>query len=322
MLPLSRGRVAAAGVAVLVAALSACNSSGSPKGSSGTTGDAALAHPSYSVSAAPTIGTLENQTMPIDSYLMTNSQRAEVTNAVQALEARCMQRFGFSWAPPQQVVQSSTADLTGSNVPNRYGVDSLSTASQFGFHNPHPAGQRKAGQAPLTSAGMLVLTGSTTGMGGASGAASQSYNGQAVPKGGCLGQATRQINPSANGVNDDSVATGINASSLTLSQKDPKVKAVFAKWSACMAKAGYTYATPENVLNDDRWNTAAPSSAEIQTAEADVRCQQQYNVIGVWFTADSAIQRADIDADATHLQAVRSNIAATVKRAEDALDQG
>ncbi len=84
---------------------------------------------------------------------------------------------------------------------------------------------------------------------------------------------------------------------------------MFAKWSACMRAFGYDYATPFAAGADKRWAaTAAASPIEIQTAERDISCKLQTNLLGVEYAVQSAYEEVAIAHDAQSLDAVRDQV--------------
>lgn len=147
----------------------------------------------------------------------------------------------------------------------------------------------------------------------ASAAPARGQGGQHVPSGGCEGQASREL--AAAGIGSPAQRSGaalivqINVQGFEQAQSEPQVRAVFAKWSACMRSHGYHYATPLQAGGSPPWNlNAPPSRAEIRAAETDVACKQEVNVLGVRFTAEVGAERVLI---ARHIQALDEAQSAT-----------
>jgi hypothetical protein len=103
-------------------------------------------------------------------------------------------------------------------------------------------------------------------------------------------------------------------------QSDPRVRAVDAAWSRCMARAGYHYANPQ--LAADRGWPTKPTAAETATATADVRCKQQVNLANTWLTVEAAYQTALIRENLATLTSLQSSFSKLLTRAEFLLTVG
>ena len=142
------------------------------------------------------------------------------------------------------------------------------------------------------------------------------FHGLPVPKGGCLGEAAAKLTAQGGSVTDSPQAVDINFEDYQHSMTDDRLRAAFQQWSNCMRAKGYSYPTPNDATNDRRWKeTATASAAEIATATADASCRQQTNIIGTWFTVESAYEDQAIQADLGRLNQVKLGIAAVVKNA-------
>ncbi len=301
-------------MAVLAAAtVASCSSSGSGGGAQPAQ-DAGLPLAPIHVASIPAVTDSSSLSFPIDAYLITDQQRAEMDNAAAILAGRCMKQFGFDYSPVPKNTKVSRA--TETNAPRRYGIVDAAEVEVLGYHPPAAdlSAQRSSAQT-LDAAGIHVLTGggSPQIQGAAKTGSAGAYNGVQIPAGGCLGQARRQLTAHGGSVNDSPVAESVNTDSLARSQQEPQVIAVFKQWSACMAAKGYHYATPYDAGNDRRWATNAPTAAEIQTATADVACKQQTNLVGVWYAVESALQTSMISAQQQQLDAVRDGITQEMK---------
>jgi hypothetical protein len=102
-----------------------------------------------------------------------------------------------------------------------------------------------------------------------------------VPVAGCLGEATRTIAGNAE-FDHSSTAAEISANSFALSQQDPLVIHAMNAWSACMARAGYSYTSPLKSIGDPRWRTNKPGAAKRRAATSDVYCSTQSKLTRTW----------------------------------------
>lgn len=275
------------------------------------------------VSSTPTLTTAKDKALPIDAYLLTDEQSDQLAEADKTLRERCMQRFGFDYHVPE---------ATGGYRPEsrtvlRYGVTDAAEAADFGYK---PAGSEKhAGTkqkpVPMSGSMSMVLNGTTdphVKPGSKQAAGGQTYNGQKVPRGGCVGEAkAKLLAGDANGSGGDAeIANRINSDSWTKSYEDSRVRATFTKWSACMKADGYTYADPIKANNDPEWNRSTAATARERTvAAADARCKVKNNVVGVWYTVEVAYQDQMIEQHAEELDKVKKDIDARMKLAAQAI---
>lgn len=112
-----------------------------------------------------------------------------------------------------------------------------------------------------------------------------------------------------------SLTNGIMSGDYAKAASLPAVKAVFAKWSACMAGSGFRYASPAAAMGDRKWDWKSDSATvpEIQVARRDVRCKESAGVVRVWFSGETDLENSDI---AKNAGALRSR--ATALRTEQA----
>ncbi|WP_246091228.1 hypothetical protein [Streptomyces griseorubiginosus] len=246
------------------------------------------------MAGVPVILGVKSLVLPIEPYLVTDRQMSTILRARQKLVVPCMRRFGFAWPDPDPGTGDSAGMppgmKNGANMDRRYGITDPALAARHGYHFAPDAGQRTTREPPATrpdADALAVLTGRT----GDGTPAPSRYHGLAVPEGGCQGQATARLT-GGRPLGNDPLAGEINIVSYQKSRADPRVKAVFRAWSACMRKRGYSYAAPTDAPGKDpRFTGPTPTRQETALAEADVACKRQTNVIGVWFTVDTAYQR-------------------------------
>ncbi|MEV6211162.1 hypothetical protein [Kitasatospora sp. NPDC051914] len=100
----------------------------------------------------------------------------------------------------------------------------------------------------------------------------------------------------------------IDARSFDESRKAPAVQEAFRGWSACMLGKGFRYATPMDAVNDPAFAGESPGRDEQKTAEADVACKQQGNVVGIWFAAEVDRQHAMMADHRNELKTIRTQM--------------
>ncbi|MFC4054449.1 hypothetical protein ACFOY4_32550 [Actinomadura syzygii] len=140
----------------------------------------------------------------------------------------------------------------------------------------------------------------------------KSINGVSVPPGGCYAALKQKINAGGPRVQvdpkDPSVQPeqGIEYFQIQANfqaRSDRRFRTLLGKWSACMARSGLNYASPDSAEGDPRWADATengerhkPGAAELKTATTDERCRAEVNFSGVLQALISAYERRQIKA--------------------------
>jgi hypothetical protein len=233
---------------------------------------------------------------PDDAYEPSTVQAAESDYLSLRLAQVCMKNLGFDFLPTLTTAVIAQSNKTEQEFKTRlYGISDPTAATTYGYHLPtwtngHMDGQTLS-QLPSDEQAALEGRGSKT------------YDGKAVPAGGCLGQSADLLRQA--GVGTDGPAGGSQTPAVTPrtievdafqdAQADPRVLAVNAKWSSCMASFGYHFNSPLSALGQSRWASAATAGrAEIQTAERDVTCKLRVNLLGVEYSVQSGYEQAAI----------------------------
>jgi len=246
----------------------------------------------YTTPASPT--SVLQLRFPIARYELTVLQAMQVWYLEERLTQACMRSFGFDYLP-QLSPSMIAANVRSMNEfdTRRYGVSDATATQTSGYHLPpwtsSTSAPQSIGALPRPEQAVLTGLGTTT------------YNGRAVPAGGCLNQAANQLSQARVGLDaqrsgsSSSLPGSIRMSAFQSAQSDPRVLAVFATWSSCMRAYGYHYATPFDATADPRWLSAkAASPAEIQTAERDIGCKLRVNLLGVEYRVESGYETTAI----------------------------
>ncbi|MGF7234169.1 MAG: hypothetical protein ACQSGP_04295 [Frankia sp.] len=266
-MPTIRGAATNATVAALMLAAGAgCTSSGA----TATLGAAPI----------PTLLRSTDLHLPLDTYLLSVSDLDRIGQARRVLTHGCMQRLGYSFPPLTPGIP------TGPSTWNerRYGVTDPAMAARYGYglgpRDPasHPGRPDETGANTPTTAQLRALDGSVG-----------TVNGVPVPAGGCTGQANRHLAGGETAA-DVNLPQQLSSESFARSSTDPAVTPATAAWSRCMQAAGYRYTTALDPPGDPRWSRV-PRSTQIATANRDVSCKRQANLVGIWFTVEAAYQR-------------------------------
>lgn len=258
------------------------------------------------VTATPVLLDSTDLRLPLEPYLLSTQELADLTTAREVLAGRCAARFGVTMpAPPPRHRQVGPHTRTE----RRYGLADPALAADDGYHlgDRDPRNLGKMPETNMSATQELVLIGMPE---------HRRVRGQTVPAGGCFGEADRKIGGSPD--NPD-VVGAIDTRSVVRATKDPRVVATFHAWSACMKAKGHHYAAPWDAGNDPRFTGPHSSLSEIAVATADVACKKKTNVVGVWYAADVAYQKALIEQNQAALDKARKDNAAHLLAAADIL---
>lgn len=282
--------VMAIATTVVLTSMSTACSSGDPKTES---------PPPVQVTASPPAEKFDEAGLPLDVYTLTSDQYSDLDYATKLLARKCMKRFGIDW----NLGGRGASPFRGRNYGP--GLVDKDRAATYGYHpTPEEAASKDKGTG-LTAEQTKILSGVGPG---------EKAN-PGVPEGGCYGEARRTL-----GWNMDPFMwlqqLGIDAMTRTL--EHPRVQAAKTRWSECMKAAGYTYAGPDQAVNDPAWwkdEKATASAREINTAVADVRCKTETNYVGELTVVLAANQKEQVEKNFERLETVRKETEAALRKA-------
>ncbi|MFD3615067.1 hypothetical protein ACFWWT_07435 [Streptomyces sp. NPDC058676] len=270
--------------------------------------------------ATPTAGLAKGLSLPLEAYMETYQDTVSIDNAERHLETQCMADYGFDVTfPPAGQTPPPNAD--DSNMLRRYGITDRAMAEKYGYGLPDSIQHQEGTKMPkLTTAQVEVLTGRTSirhsPTGPAPERAPSTYQGKQIHKDGCAGWADDQLGTRTM---DFSLVSRLDGDSLTQSQQTPAVQNAIAAWSTCMSGKGYTVDTPYHADAIVPHTDGSPSKAEIAVALADIDCKKSSDLVRIWFTEDSKIQKQQIKDHQSELNALRTRRATGVSAAQKAL---
>lgn len=223
--------------------------------------------------------------LPFDRYRLNFAEESEIQRARTVLARACLRDRGVRLEVPDDVRDPGVLDVT----PNlrRYGVIDEPTATRFGYHFPRTAQEVRRQQdrarwsASLTEPQRMALFGED----------------------GCAERADTELSEV-----DDEFFVDADFHSLRTSGADPRVVAATATWRTCMSKQGFDYPDPNAAIAEDRWNLDAAHipTAEITTAQADVRCKTATGFVETWHDVEVGVQQEEIRRDADRFAGLAS----------------
>jgi hypothetical protein len=220
--------------------------------------------------------------LPLDAYI---PGEGILGKANDLLLQDCVRRYGFSIGAAVQtkprpgnerrygIVDAGSAARQGYNAPPEMSAGAASQRRQLAVPNPPPTEilYGRASKSPRQKV--------------------QAYGGKPVPDGGCVGAVRARLSSGAPARADVKLGERLANQAHAQAEHDSRVTKVWALWSSCMAKSGYTYKTPWAAHDDPQWQGDSANLREIRTARADIACRNQTNMVGIWMAVESAYQR-------------------------------
>jgi hypothetical protein len=252
--------------------------------------------------------------LPLNGYAdVSGLQQTVLEEAQSLLIQQCMAGRGFVYFSQTTPVEEQ-AILQ--NLEYGFGVTSLSNASTYGYGQPPASASPSEGvyiggfssfsQLKQEAALAEALLGFAPGV-------------RIAPahEEGCLQVADGEVySPGDSQIGDPVPSIAQQADMWT--QSDPRVVAVDAAWSRCMAQRGYHYTSPQQPA-DHNW-PSRPTKKEAATAVADVACKQQTNLTNTWLTVEAAYQTALIGENIATLASLQSSFQKALNHVETLLD--
>ena len=283
-------RLARAGLVLLAVAVVTSCASPEPSGNARPTGAAA----SGDATAGP-----PRITLPLDPYQVSDDDFATVSRALTELTDRCMRRQGLTYEAP---APQDTATAGPAGHERRYGITVLESARTHGYHragtparHPEQPKRSKAYERALTGTGKPLDDGEFDD--------------------GCTGEAHRELEA---GIDMEAVdlPQWYKRDSFQRSLDDPRVKAVFAAWSRCMAEAGHRYATPLDPPADPGVMGRTVTDHERSVAVADITCKRRTGLVDAWQRVETTLQRSTVTTRAAQLKKAGAQADRLIARAD------
>jgi len=286
----------------------------------------ASGRPKIFVPPIPPFSSNKQISLPLDSYEeVAGLEQNAIAAAAALLMQRCMSVQGFLFTASPG---ASGAVTLLQQVEQGYGLASLAQAEQYGY------GQAGGPFGPFGVAGPGALI--LPGLIGAPGTGQHSVAWLSALLGfapgerlgalrheGCFQWAYSELYGSRGGVGlsvaiQSDPVPGIAGEAASWTQSDPRITAVNAAWSRCMARRGYSYRNPAAAA-DKNW-PGTPTITEIATAVADVTCKNQVNLLNTWLTVEAAYQRVLIGENLAALAHLQTAFRVNLARAQQILD--
>jgi hypothetical protein len=270
--------------------------------------------PSITVPRIPPASSAQPVNLPLSTYAdVAIAQQSALADANTLLTQKCMAAKGFSYSA---TTTPSAEEAIVQDTEYGYGVSSLAAAGAYGYGQPGSGAGPGPGPAFLggfASFGDLAQqprAWTVALLGFAPGARIGKNQTE-----GCLQLAGTLLYGNRGGPSDPVPSIAVQASQWT--QSDPRVLAVDAAWSRCMAARGYKYSNPQQAAGA-HW-PSTPTPRETAIAVADVTCKQQVNLVNTWLTVEAAYQAVLVAKDLATLSQLQASFRNILQRAENLL---
>ncbi|MFI1106202.1 hypothetical protein [Streptomyces melanogenes] len=261
--------------------------------------------------------------LPLIRYQPTTEQARTIRQARETLIEQCARRYGITLTPDPELPPLGPKN----QMDWRYGIHERDLTERRGYQVDdkqqarYDAALQAQSSRPRPPRDTPVVVNGTKLPPEALAATSADAQkgivaGKPVPDGGCSGEANRALGTSTQGFAP--LVDRLMNASYPQSMKEPDVKDVFARWSACMRARGFSYSAPMDA-NDDPAFRASPSGVsrhEIDTALADLDCRTTHRVAEVWHGAEARIQAHAVTENASDLATARRDLDHTVAVAQ------
>ncbi|WP_405359669.1 hypothetical protein OG535_12355 [Kitasatospora sp. NBC_00085] len=299
-----------AGLLALLALVSGCATA------TATSAVPPIAAPPTTPVAPPTAGTgIAELHLPIEQYMLTAVQSVQFDWVRKAATGSCMKRYGLDYPVPAKPGPDGPGAHAFTLMNRRYGITDADGAARWGYHLPQAASAPAAPEQPVALAAMPAAAQTALlGVDPARGSRVTSYQGKALPEGGCFAELDRVLpgavgGPQGPGNGPQGVVTDIKSASFTESRSVPEVVAATAAWVDCMKGRGFDIPDPLKApATVTTMKDPAPGIAEIAQAVADVDCKDRTNLTGIWFASESTLQNAAIAKHAKDLAGVKASL--------------
>lgn len=230
----------------------------------------------------------QDAALPLESYVLSLSERAELKSMYQELLTRCARRFGGQ----PLVVQPGTEELVEESRMwgGRFGTMTAEHASTLGYHAgpgdpvvPSFGLFANDGEEPLAT----ILYGADRKVPGEEASAARA-DVPGLPQGGCAGEVDKLLG----GDPFSTIPEDIDKLRLA-AYRDDRTQEAVRDWADCMAEAGFRYTSvdePVDTFGDGR----ALSEEELAVATADVACTKSSRWRDISFAIEKAYQEREL----------------------------
>jgi phosphopantetheinyl transferase (holo-ACP synthase) len=230
---------------------------------------------------------------PLDSYRLSQSEAAIVTQAAEAVLDGCMKEHGFQ-APPY-VIASTVGETE-----RRYGITDIALARTRGYHPGGTGADHRPTLPPSydTAAYQAALGDATSG---------------------CLRTVSQKVGVGQTLADGDETVYRLDLEAFTQAQRSPAVRRSIATWSTCLRQHGITATDPLNA--GAKFTQAVVTKSELNQATTDIQCKSAASLVAVWAAQEAIAQHAVITAHQADLNQIRATQLAVVRAARTSLQK-
>ncbi|WP_380278407.1 hypothetical protein [Kitasatospora purpeofusca] len=263
-------------------ALAGCSSGGSGGGSSAP---AATPPPSQAAGGPAAAEVARDAGLPLEATMRGDAEsQAATSNALNKLAAKCARDQGYQVTeqPPvtaEQLVARQKAQGTASNP---YAWPAVQALKDFGYAG---SAHGRDAKPPETEQPVVADSAGDT----------------AAAK--CAKEATARLaaaDQAGNSARNRLRELSVQADQQTTA--DSRLVAALAQWSGCMKPSGYTYASPQEAVQQFEKVVGAAGAQELAVARADADCRTSSGLADVWFQVRSQVEQRIVEQNAQVLK--------------------
>lgn len=258
----------------------------------------------------------QDAALPLESYLLSSGERAELKDLYRELVSRCAHEFGGD----PVVVQPGTEKLVADSRMwgGRFGTLTLEHASSLGYHAgpkdpvaPNFSLFANDGEEPLAT----ILYGADRKVIGED-SPGKRPDVPGLPDGGCATQVNKRLG------GDPLAAAPEAVEKMRLAAfRDDRTQSAQRKWVACMAQAGFTYKSIDGPA-DHFSDGLAVSEEELAVATADVTCTKASRWRDISFAIEKAYQERELKEHPEQWASIKEGAESIYENAREAVAAG
>ncbi|MEU5261177.1 hypothetical protein [Amycolatopsis sp. NPDC021455] len=241
---------------------------------------------------------------PLMAYILTPGQFDRIFEAKNVLQARCVRRLGLDWQPPapDRTPDPERPD-TNLHRPDVYVFLDEARAREFGFQPTPEERQRKAAREDRAKTAEQARPAPSPEVRTAlTGEGPNTIGGKPVPAQGCIGEADRKLHEGIEPGWTENYPSTLAIGLQPAIERDSRVVAKLAEWSACMKRAGFAYRTPQDAESDPRWRASDGITPEEKAVAAtEARCGRETDLAAVENAVEIGYQKREMAAKSQQL---------------------
>ncbi|MFF1765782.1 hypothetical protein [Streptomyces sp. NPDC058249] len=233
----------------------------------------------------PDRGLVKGKRLPLETYMLSSPDIADIEDARSAVESACMKEHGLTFNPPS-ARSTVPVGFNAANMERRYGLTDPDAARTHGYQLPSeltPEQEQEEADAEEKAEGRTEVW-------------------DDMLAGACIPEANQKIGI----INPTDPVGDLSAQSFEATKNQATVAKTITAWSACMNDHGHKARSPLDAAGAfPQARSATPARAEVAAAVADVGCKKSTQLVDIWYKAEVAYQKKQIASHKKELEAAK-----------------